>query len=227
MEKEAEEHVVKILKIENVTHDVKRFVFEKPSRYNFTPGQATEVSVNKEEWKNEKRPFTFTSLNDSPELEFTIKIYQGHDSGVTAQIGNLVMGDELIIGDVWGAIHYKGPGVFIAGGAGVTPFIAILRQLQKDGKLDDNTLIFSNKTEKDIILHKEFDSMKGLNCIFTLTREENDKYEKGRVNEEFLKGHITDFSQNFYVCGPAPMVGEIQALLKKMGASSESIVLET
>jgi predicted ferric reductase len=42
---------------------------------------------------------------------------------------------ELIIRDVWGAIEYKGEGVFIAGGAGVTPFIAILRQLQADDKL--------------------------------------------------------------------------------------------
>jgi predicted ferric reductase len=36
---------------------------------------------------------------------------------------------------MFGAIEYKGEGVFIAGGAGVTPFIAILRQLQADDKL--------------------------------------------------------------------------------------------
>jgi predicted ferric reductase len=45
------------------------------------------------------------------------------------KIRKLKHGDELIIRDVWGAIEYKGE-VFIAGGAGVTPFIAILRQLQ-------------------------------------------------------------------------------------------------
>jgi predicted ferric reductase len=43
------------------------------------------------------------------------------------RIRKLKHGDELIIRDVWGAIEYKGEGVFIAGGAGVTPFIAILR----------------------------------------------------------------------------------------------------
>jgi predicted ferric reductase len=51
------------------------------------------------------------------------------------KIRKLKHGDELIIRDVWGAIEYKGEGVFIAGGAGVTPFIAILRQLQADDKL--------------------------------------------------------------------------------------------
>jgi ferredoxin-NADP reductase len=57
-------------------------------------------------------------------------------------------GDELILHDIWGAIHYKGEGTFIAGGAGVTPFIAIFRQLQKDGKIGNNKLIFPTELQK-------------------------------------------------------------------------------
>ena len=45
-------------------------------------------------------------------------------------ISKLKPGDDLIIRDVWGAISYKGEGVFIAGGAGVTPFISIFRDLK-------------------------------------------------------------------------------------------------
>jgi ferredoxin-NADP reductase len=51
-----------------------------------------------------------------------------------------------------GAIEYKGEGVFIAGGAGVTPFIAILRQLQAENKTTTN--YFTNKTANDIILKR-------------------------------------------------------------------------
>jgi len=58
------EEIVKIKSVGNVTHNVKKFVVEKPSGYEFTPGHATEVSINKENWKEEKRPFTFTSLNE-------------------------------------------------------------------------------------------------------------------------------------------------------------------
>lgn len=129
-----EQHVVKILSSEYVTHNVKRFTVEKPPGYKFKAGQATGVSINKPEWKNEKRPFTFTSLNSWKDLEFTIKIYREHNS-VTKQLEKLQAGDELILRDVWGAINYKGKGVFIAGGAGITPFIAILRQLKADDEL--------------------------------------------------------------------------------------------
>jgi ferredoxin-NADP reductase len=116
---------VKIQEIENLTHDVKRFRLEKPKDYHFIPGQATEVSINKAGWKEEIRPFTFTSLNSLPYLEFVIKIYSDH-AGVTNELNSLKAGDELIVRDVWGAIEYKGPGYVIAGGAGITPFIAIL-----------------------------------------------------------------------------------------------------
>jgi ferredoxin-NADP reductase len=220
-----EEHIVKILKTEKVTHDVKRFQVQKPEGYSFTPGQATEASINTPELKNEKRPFTFTSLNDEAELEFTIKIYKERDS-VTKALDELKAGDEIIIHDVWGAIHYKGPGVFIAGGAGVTPFIAIFRQLYKNNKIEGNRLIFSNKTEKDIILKDEFEKMLGSNFYNTLTREKSDKYDNRRIDESFLKEQVKDFNQNFYVCGPDKFVQDIQTILSKLGASPESVVFE-
>ena len=63
-----EEHIVKIFSIEYVTHDVRRYKIEKPAGYSFIPGQATDVSINTPELKNEKRPFTFTCLNSDPFL---------------------------------------------------------------------------------------------------------------------------------------------------------------
>ena len=135
-----EEHIVKILETEYVTHNVKRFKVSKPGSYKYKPGQATDIVINLPDWKGERRPFTFTSLNEWDSLEFTIKIYDDH-KGVTNELGKLNAGDELILHDVFGAIIYKGEGTFIAGGAGVTPFIAIFRQLRKDGTLGNNNVI--------------------------------------------------------------------------------------
>jgi hypothetical protein len=219
------EYKIKIKAIEQITHDVKRFSCEKPSGYYFKPGQATEVSINKKGWEEERRPFTFTSLNESPDLEFTIKIYSDHQ-GVTNELNTLHPGDELIVRDVWGAIEYKGPGYFIAGGAGITPFIAILRQLRKDQNLEGNKLLFSNKTDHDIILEEELTAMLGLNAIYTITDAYSNKYHNGFINEDFLKAHIHNFSKHFYLCGPPKMVENLQDCLTKLGALPETLVFE-
>jgi ferredoxin-NADP reductase len=219
------EQIVKILSITPVTHDVKQFRIEKPDDYQFVPGQATEVSVNKPEWKEEKRPFTFTCLNEEPYLEFTIKIYTDHN-GVTNELGKLNVGDELIIRDVWGAISYQGEGYFIAGGAGITPFIAILRQLKKQKALENNKLLFSNKTADDIILRDELTGMLGKNAVFTTTREKSAQYEFGVINEAFLTAQVNDFTKHFYVCGPEKMISDINALLIKLGATPDTVVFE-
>jgi ferredoxin-NADP reductase len=218
-------HDVEILKVEPVTHNVRRFTMRKPENYRFEPGQATLVSIDRPEWQKKKRPFTFTSLNDWPDLEFTTKIYPDHH-GVTEQLGTLEAGDSLLIGDPWGTIQYKGRGTFIAGGAGVTPFIAILRQLAKDGRLAGNTLLFSNKTVRDIILRHEFEAMKGLRCVFTLTDEPDATLEDRRIDRAFLQNHVADFGQHFYVCGPKQMVEDLKAHLQTLGASADAVVFE-
>ncbi len=219
------EYMIKIIAIEHITHDVKRFQCEKPAGYGFVPGQATEVSINKKGWEEERRPFTFTSLNTSSYLEFTIKLYKDHP-GVTNELDTLVPGDELIVRDVWGAIEYKGPGYFIAGGAGITPFIAILRQLAQENKLDGNKLFFSNKTDRDIILENELTSMLGKKAVYIITDEKSQKHLNGFINEQFLRDHIDDYGKNFYLCGPPQMVEAVKAYLVKLGASPEALVFE-
>lgn len=216
---------VKILGIEDVTHNVRRYRIEKPAGFSFEPGQATEVSIDKEGWRDKKRPFTFTALAEWPHLEFTIKSYHDHQ-GVTDQLSLLVPGDRLILRDVWGTITYRGPGTFIAGGAGVTPFIAILRRLNADGRLAGNRLIFSNKTERDIILRGEFEAMQGLERLFTVTGTPAPGLLHERIDAAFLRRHVKDFSGRFYVCGPDPMVKQLRETLDALGADTESVTFE-
>lgn len=219
------ENIVPIVAVNSVTHDVKSFRVNKPAGYSFQPGQATEVSINTPELKDEKRPFTFTSLQNDPYLEFTIKAYKDHN-GVTRALHDLKAGDELIIRDVWGAIEYKGPGYFIAGGAGITPFLAILRKLHQDNAMADNVLFFSNKTQKDIIHEEELKSILGPQAHFLLSREAYAGYYKGRIDAAYIKQHVTDFSKHFYICGPDAMVSEITGLLQEAGASADSVIFE-
>lgn len=220
-----EEHVVKILSIQDVTHDVRAYRVEKPEGYRFIPGQATEVAIDKDGWREQRRPFTFTGLNEYPYLEFTIKSYQDHP-GVTGQLYTLTAGDRLILHDVWGAIAYKGPGVFIAGGAGLTPFVAILRQLHREKAVGANQLFFSNKTSGDIIYHQELDAVMGDHVHYVLTQETNPRFAKGPIDKEFLRHRIRDFSRPFYVCGPDKMVTDLASALTGLGADPDTVVFE-
>jgi hypothetical protein len=217
--------IVKIISIQPVTHDVKCFRVEKPPGYQFQPGHATDLSINKPGMEEETRPFTFTALASEPYLEFTIKRYTDHH-GVTDRLHELIPGDELILRDSWGAIEYKGPGYFIAGGAGITPFIAILRSLYQTNKTAGNLLFFSNKTADDIIYEQELLKILGMNAVFILTREEKTGYHKDRIDEAFIKANISDYKRHFYVCGPDVMVNEIVHILQKTGASMGTLIFE-
>ncbi|MEK6945442.1 MAG: FAD-binding oxidoreductase [Nanoarchaeota archaeon] len=211
------------MKTDFVSHNVKSFIVEKPNGYRFMPGQAADVSINKPGFEMKKRAFTICGLNDDLVLEFTIKKYK---DGVTEKLHELKPGDELIIEDPFGTISYKGKGVFIAGGAGVTPFIAISRQLKKENKLDGNTLIFSNKKKEDILFEKELVDMFKENLVLVLTEEKKKGYEYGKINKKFLKDRIKDFGQHFYICGPPFFVKDIKNSLLELGAEEDFIITE-
>jgi ferredoxin-NADP reductase len=219
------QHTIKIKSIKHITHDVLQIVTEKPQEYNFTPGQATEVAINKNGWKDKKRAFTFTSLPIEDYLEFTIKTYPSHKS-VTNELLLLKTNDELILHEVFGAISYKNEGVFIAGGAGVTPFISIFRYLQSKEEMGNNKLIFANKTKADIILERELKRILGQNFINILSDEKVDGYAHGQITEDFLKPHINSNIKNVYVCGPPPMMEAIEQQLKKLKIDEKYIVKE-
>jgi ferredoxin-NADP reductase len=219
---------VKIIKVQKVTHNVRRYELEKPPGYSFEPGQATDLSIDHDGYREKKNPFTFTALNGWDHLEFTIKSYFDHD-GVTKALWELSPGDRLILRDPWGTITYRGPGTFIAGGAGVTPFIAILRKLRQDRKLDGHSLVVSNRKADDIILRDEFEAMAadGLNVTWTVTNDPDAPgLLHGRINEAFIKARIRDISQSFYLCGPDPMVKELRETLEGLGASTEALTWE-
>lgn len=220
------EHRVKILNTEFITPDVKRLMLEKPKGYTFIPGQATDVSIDEVEWRDHLRPFTFTSLTTSRTLELIIKIYRDHP-GVTNRIGLMHEGEHLILREPFGAITYKGPGFFFAGGAGVTPFVAILRDLHHKNQMRGNTLVCTNKTATDVILDEEFTKLLGKKFLKIFTRQHVIGFHERRIDRDLLITLVQDFDQFFYVCGPEDFVKNINTLLLSLGAKSESLVFES
>jgi ferredoxin-NADP reductase len=218
-------YIVKVQKAYYITHDVKCFIIDKPPGYDFFPGQATIISINLPGWEDERRPFTITSLREQDHLEFIIKIYRDHE-GVTNKLGEIDKGSELIIHDVFGAIQYKGQGVFIAGGAGITPFISVFRSLYVTDQLQGNRLIYSNKTQADVILEEELQQMLKNDFLKLFTRENADGSAGRRIDRNFLIENIKNFHQYFYVCGPDEFVNSTTRHLLSLGASTNTVVFD-
>jgi ferredoxin-NADP reductase len=219
-------HKATILAISEDTFETRVLATDKPEGFDFQPGQAVNVAIDRPDWKEEERPFTMTSLPDDPCLQFTIKTYPERD-GVTDKMRELRAGDELLLGEPWGAIEYQGPGIFIAGGAGITPFLAILRDLRRQGQLDGNTLLYANSSAKEAIAAAELKTMLGEDCHFFVTDESHPGFTEGRIGKEILKKHLEQASEaKIYLCGPPAMTEETTDTLKSLGVSEGQMITE-
>ncbi len=219
-----EVYPLKILDTNYLTHNVKRFVVEKPAGFSYIPGQSTHLAVNLPGWEDQWRSFTFTSLNSWNYLEFIIKIYDDHQ-GVTQQLGKLNAGATLLMKDVFGTINYKGPGIFLAGGTGITPFIAIFRALYHSGNMRNIGLLYSNHYHEDVILQEELTQMLGRGYVDFFSKEGVIGFGEKRINRKFLVETIGDFDKRFYVCGPETFVNDIRKYLVELGARMDAIII--
>ncbi len=217
--------ITKIKIIEHITHDVLRIVLDKPEGLNYIPGQAVDIALNKPNWSDKKNCFTFTSLPEDDHIEFTIKTYPEHH-GMTNELLSSKVGDEVLVYSPFGDIYYKGAGIFIAGGAGITPFIAILKNLEKQNKIDGNKLIFANKEKADIILENHYHVVLEDNFINVLSNEKVEGYEHGYISAELIKKHSAEDLKYYYLCGPPPMMKAVEEQLKTLGIAEEFVVKE-
>lgn len=219
-------HIVKILNTSFITHNVKSFIVERPADYHFIPGQATDVAINSPLLHNELRPFTIVSGVEDDFLEFIIKIYKGHD-GITEKMLDTKPGDEWIVHEVFGTLPFKGPGIFLAGGTGITPFLAVFRELQKLNRLQGNSLLLANKSKDDIICEHELATMLGNKFINVLESDAETNGGEKYIGISQIQALINAKTEFFYVCGPDPFMTHCNKLLQQLSIPSDKIVIES
>ena len=215
---------VKLLKKDKLTHDVIGLTLERPVNYAFSPGQFLDLTLEQPGKPGEKAPFSFTGLNSDPHLHVALKIHPDTDD-INAHIKRLDEGVMVQISDPKNEVVYRGPGVFIAGGTGITPFMAIFRQLDKDGELDGNLLLFANKRGEDICFEGELHHMFGTDVISILAFEDRPRNAAGQIDVGFINKHVKDLDQPFYVCGPEPFVSSVADVLKEVGVEDGRVSL--
>jgi ferredoxin-NADP reductase len=111
--------------------------------------------------------------------------------------------------------------ICIAGGSGVTPFRAFVREATRRNLETKITVLYSARTTNDIIFNSEFRHLaqenKNFNFYVTCTRlhpEDPWTGRRGRIDAAWVKEHIHDLPNTvFYACGPNELVGFAERLV--------------
>ena len=210
------------------THDVRSLRIKTDKPLNFVPGQYCLVSLDG--FKGEKRPFTFTNIPGASFVELTIK----RAGRFTSALHSLAKGDTLrLYGPQGTALNFNEKEerdvVFLAGGSGITPFIAALRYAAGKALLNRFWLFYSNKTPADIIYRDELErlgQLETVNVINTITDYPAWPGPKGRITKETVLSHVKPEGKVWYICGPPPMVAGMRQLLEGLAISRKDIKWE-
>jgi ferredoxin-NADP reductase/mono/diheme cytochrome c family protein len=229
--------VLQLVRIERQTHDCVSLRFRLPNgaKLKAKPGQFMTFS-----WllAGEKviRSYTISSSpTQSGYIEITPK--RAKEGFVSA-----FLNDDAAIGLTVEAIGPAGQFCFdertqkkivlVAAGSGITPMISILRFID-DRCLDtDVTLLYTARTQRDIIFEAEIERLKqslsSFNCFTVLTRPEAGwKGLTGHIHRDVLADIVKRQKEAaFFLCGPEPFMNDTIAVLEELGVSRKQIKQE-
>jgi predicted ferric reductase len=223
-------HPLRVSSVSRETEDTWALHFEGGHR-RYAPGQFMILQLEREGKISEPHPFTLVSSPTREGLSICAKAV----GDFTSSLGKTQRSDSAYVDMPFGVfsfLHHDAERlVFIAGGIGITPFMSMLRYL-RDRKLQkDVILLWANKREKDIAFRSELESMTSempsLKVLHILSRQEDWTGEKGRIDVDKLKKHVGDFKKGaFFLCGPPPMMRDLQKTLSDLGVPKKHIHTE-
>jgi ferredoxin-NADP reductase len=215
------------------------FHFEKPSQFEFKPGQSADVTLfNPPETDSEGNTRTF-SIASSPfenQLTFATRM---RDTAFKRSLKKMPLGTDVKIDSPMGSftLHKNSakPAVFLAGGIGITPFVSIVRQADHDRLPHKLYLFYSNRRPEDTPFLDTLQMLERSNpnfqleCTMTEMRQSKREWngETGLINQEMLSRHLTNLQGPiYYVAGPPAMVAGMKKMLVGAGVDEDDIRAE-
>ncbi|KAK6064244.1 oxidoreductase NAD-binding domain-containing protein [Seiridium cupressi] len=209
-----------------------RFVFELPTSQavlGLPIGQHVSIAATID-GKTVSRSYTPVSNNaDKGVLELVIKCYP--DGLLTGKyLANIEVGDEVQFRGPKGAMRYR-PGLckkigMLAGGTGITPMYQLIRAICEDDRdTTEISLIYANRTEADILLREQLETMarkypKNFKLFYLLdSPPANWQYGSGYVTKELMaeKFPAPSSDSRVMLCGPPGMVNAAKTSLVSLG----------
>ncbi|KAG5504956.1 hypothetical protein JKF63_04403 [Porcisia hertigi] len=152
----------KLIHVDNESHNTKRFRFALASsktRLGLPVASCITLRYTDAQGNEVMRPYTPINLTDEEgHFDLVVKCYPNSKMG--SHLFSLKVGDSIDVKGPWHTFEVK-PGQFtnigmIAGGTGLTPMFQIVNNvLHAPNNTTRISLLYSNKTEGDILLAKE------------------------------------------------------------------------
>lgn len=200
--------VTTILKHTRIADDIFEMSISRPSGYEIEAGQYVFLELN-----GIRRAFSPSAVNDPDKLKFLVKIYPG--GSLTPLLAESPPGTELLLSPPQGHFTFHDsprPSVFISTGAGIAPFISMVRSGIKP------VWLIQGATNEDELLYSSELSHARVYRTACVTVEKTDKKDK-----KLFKGRVTDYldsnfpfgEYNFYLCGGNDVVNDTAKVIQR------------
>ena len=229
----------KLIGKEQVAEGTMAFHFEKPPGFAFNAGQSADVTLfNPPETDAEgnTRTLSIASAPFEGKLTFATRM---RDTAFKRSLAKLPPGTPVKIASALGSftLHKNSakPGVFLAGGIGITPFLSILRQADHERAAHKLALFYCNHRPEDAAFLEALQKLATTNSNFrlvgTMTKmaKSGKKWdgETGRIHKEMLSSYVSDLhGPIYYVAGPPGMAAGMREMLVAAGVDEDDIRTE-
>lgn len=218
-----------VLDIIGETPRVKTLLLKLPDFTKYLPGQHVDVRLTADDGYQAQRSYSIASAPEDKHVALTVERIE--DGEVSPYFT-----DEVRAGDkfemrgpigryfVW-TVKLDGPLFLIGGGSGVVPLMAMLRHRAAHASSIPAKLLYSSRTQGDIIYRSELERLvaenNGLAVTHTLTREKPAGWigRTGRVDSSMLaeSGFTAGQRPKIFICGPTGFVEAVANALLASG----------
>ena len=229
-----------VTKVRVASDRVKLFTLEVPTGGNFKAGQHYDVRLTAPDGYQAQRSYSLASSpGDTNLIEIAIELID--DGEVSSYFHDSVEPGEMIevrgpIGGhfTWEPSHTKSS-IFVAGGSGIAPIISMLRHRFTVKNNAPALLLFSVRTEEDILYREELERMSdndpSLHVVTTITRGTSKDWigNTRRIDQGMIDSALVNTGvkpESAYVCGGSGFVESIADILLDTGLDFNQIHIE-
>ncbi|HWD43736.1 MAG TPA: ferredoxin reductase [Actinomycetota bacterium] len=227
--------LAEVAEVRNETPRVVGITLEVPGWDGHLAGQHVDVRLTAEDGYQAERAYSIASTPDGQRVELTVeRLDDGEVSPYLA--GELRQGDQLELrGPIGGYFVWEpaqgGPLLLVAGGSGIVPLMAILRERRASGSDVHARLLYSSRSLADVIFRDELAELgAGAEVRHTLTREQPPGWRgyARRVDRAMLDEVAWRADQDplAFVCGPTSFVEVVASELVGLAYSPHRVRTE-